>query len=565
MKGTRPLLAALLAVTLVAALLATFGARPAAAATSVSPQSAVDRAVSEASYRGVYSFVSVIDRATGQVVAHTGNTGYQVASESLMKLYLAAYYLRIYGGYAATPQSVKDRLAYMLRYSDDNTASALFTSAAIPTIAGVYGLAGSSNAYGNPGYWGAARVTAADVARLLQRASVDPLVGPWLIPALANTAQYGSGADAGFFQGYGLNALSGVHGSKQGWGCDSYWTAPTCAIHSVGYTDAYFVAVLQLSSSYPDPMRWTATNTASQVQGSRIAPQEGDFIHDARTGTVYRLVGGAPLPVADWRWFGGPQPFREVSPAVFDALRPSPADGTFLRDPSSGAIYKTAGGAPVYVSDWRAVGGARPFLDVDPAAFVNASGPGPWGHLRLRPVDGTFLRAPDSGAVFVVAGGSPLYVSDWGAVGGARPTNDVDPVAIRAAGSQGFFRFLRGKPADGAFVRDLRTQAVFQVVAGAPLYVTSWAPFGGTQPTTSVDGVALANAGAGWPFHTLLQRPPEGTWLRAWPTSAQYRVDGAGRAVRSEAPAPVGARVFTVNQETIDRAGSGPWYLHLAL
>lgn len=563
-KRSRVLLAALVTVALVAPLFGALGERPAHAATSVSPQSAVDRATAEASYRGVYSFVSVIDRATGQVVAQTGNAGYQVASESLMKLYLAAYYLRIYGGHASTPQGVKDRLAYMLRYSDDNTASALFTSAAIPTIAGVYGLRGSSNAYGNPGYWGAARVTATDSARLLQRASADPLVGPWLIPALANTAAYGSGADAGFFQGYGLNALSGVHGSKQGWGCDSYWTAPSCAIHSVGYTDAYFVAVLQLAASYPDPMRWTATNTASQVQSSRVSPQEGDFIHDARTGTVYRLVGGAPLPVADWKWFGGAQAFREVTPSVFDALRASPSDGVFVRDPSNGAVYKTAGGAPVYVSDWRAVGGARPFLDVDPAVFANAGGLGAWGRLRLRPVDGTFLRAPDSGAVFVVAGGSPLYVSDWGAVGGVRPFVDVDPVAIRAAGSQGVYRFLRGKPADGTFVRDFRTQAVFQVVAGAPLYVTSWAPFGGVKATTFVDGVAVANGGGGWPFHTLLSRPPEGTLLRAWPTGAQYRVDGTGRAVRSDAPVPAGARMFSVNQETIDRAGTGPWYLHLS-
>ena len=41
-----------------------------------------------------------------------------MASESIMKLFLAAYYLRLYGAQSATPQAVKDRLAYMLMYSD---------------------------------------------------------------------------------------------------------------------------------------------------------------------------------------------------------------------------------------------------------------------------------------------------------------------------------------------------------------------------------------------------------------------------------------------------------------
>jgi len=217
-----------------------------APASAQTPSQAVSAAAQVAARNGVTTFISVVDRSNGAVLAHTGNSGAQVGSESIMKLFLAGYYLLLYGGYRATPQSVKDRLAYMLKYSDDDTASSLFTDSAIPTVAARYGLGSTINATDRSGHWGAARITADDMTRFLYRAGKDSAVGPWLIPALANTARTGSGADGGFSQYFGLNALGGVHGSKQGWGCDSFWTDPHCAVHSVGYTDRYLgVALLE--------------------------------------------------------------------------------------------------------------------------------------------------------------------------------------------------------------------------------------------------------------------------------------------------------------------------------
>ena len=60
------------------------------------------------------------------------------------------------------------------------------------------------------------------MTQFLYRAARDSQVGPWLMPVMAQTDAYGSD---GFNQHFGLNALSGVHGSKQGWGDDSFWTA----------------------------------------------------------------------------------------------------------------------------------------------------------------------------------------------------------------------------------------------------------------------------------------------------------------------------------------------------
>ena len=69
-----------------------------------------------------------------------------------MKLLLAAYYLISAGGYSQTPATRLTQLSYMLRYSDDDTATALFTPAAIPAIAARYGLTNTANATEIPGH-----------------------------------------------------------------------------------------------------------------------------------------------------------------------------------------------------------------------------------------------------------------------------------------------------------------------------------------------------------------------------------------------------------------------------
>lgn len=255
-------------LAVIASILMTVGLLPTVPA-GASPADAVNDGAGYAAARSVTSFISVVDRSTGAVLGQTGNAHAQVASESIMKLLLASYYLVLYGGPDATPDSVKTRLSYMLRVSDDATASSLFSANAIPTIAARYGMSNTTNATDRAGHWGAARITAADMTQFLFRASQDAAVGPWLLPVMAQTDRFGSD---GFDQGFGLNALSGDHGSKQGWGCDSFWTAPSCAIHSVGYTSRSFVAVLQLSDGYPDPMRQTATYAAQVIQQSTSKP-----------------------------------------------------------------------------------------------------------------------------------------------------------------------------------------------------------------------------------------------------------------------------------------------------
>lgn len=249
---------------------ATLGLAPDGTTAAATPTDAVNNAVAYGAANSVTEFISVVDRSSGAVLAQTGNADSQVAAESIMKLFIATYYLTsIYPGYVNTPDSVKNRLSYMLRFSDDSTATSLFSPNAIPTVAGRYGLTNTSNATDAVGHWGAARITARDMTRFLFGAFGDPMVGPWLSLVMSQTEP--SGSD-GFDQHFGLNALGGEHGSKQGWGCDSYFTSPSCAIHSVGYTATAFIAVLQLARAYPDPMRGTATHAAQVIAQATATP-----------------------------------------------------------------------------------------------------------------------------------------------------------------------------------------------------------------------------------------------------------------------------------------------------
>jgi len=475
-------------------------------AAATSPGQAVAAAAAQAARTGTTEFISVVDRRSGAVLAQTGNAGSQVGSESIFKLFLATYYLLIYGGYASTPDSVESQLSYMLRYSDDPTANNLFSANAVPTVAARYGLGATVNSTDRIGHWGATRITARDMTSFLFRAGRDPLIGPWLLPVLAQVAPTGSD---GFNQHFGLNALSGPHGSKQGWGCDSYFTGPSCAIHSVGYTGSYFVAVLQLApgSGYPDPMRANATNAATTIAASGVAPPP------------------PPPPPA-------PRPLRPLR------------DGDFVRDPA-GAIYRLAGGAPIYVSNWAGFGGPKPWRQLTAAQFAA---------LRPRPADGTFIQG--GRYTYQIAGGAPVFVSAWANVGGLHPVTVVDPVALDRSGSGGVYRHLAFRPADGTFIQGDRF--TYRMAGGAPLFVATWSTYGGAQPVTVLDRVAVDHAGVGGVYSHLGFRPADGTELRAIPTSNQYVVRGG--VARS-----AGVRSPTyIDQQTITRAGTGGVWNHLA-
>lgn len=286
---------------------------------------------------------------------------------------------------------------------------------------------------------------------------------------------------------------------------------------------------------------------------------EGSYV--GYRGFVYRVVGGAPVYVSSWDAVGGPQPVTQVSDQQFGSLARYPADGTTVST-ASGAVYVFAGGAPVYVSNWDAVGGPRASMRVDQAALDHAgTAAAPWDHVLRYPADGTTVSVA-SGAVFVFAGGAPIYVSSWDAIGGSRPSTRVDQAALDHAGEDFEpWRYVRRYPADGTAV-SVASGAVFVFAGGAPMYVSRWDAIGGPRGTTRIDQAALDHAGQdSYPWRFVRRYPSDGTTINV-DGGPVYVFAGGAPIFVSNWAAVGGERPSTrVDQAALDHAGehSEPW------
>ena len=301
----------------------------------------------------------------------------------------------------------------------------------------------------------------------------------------------------------------------------SVWPAPTGAQEFDVYRDGRYVAStgrgvtrytdtgLAPSSShayYVVAQGGTVTQAVSspvvQVTTSSGAgsprPGDGAFVRTP-DGVVYRIAGGSPLRVDDWAPFGGRQPAAPIGWGAFHELPGAPADGTFLSIARTGITYVMAGGAPLFVSDWTPYGGPQPSIDVD-AGDIAA--------LRAAPADGTFLSVVGAADAYVVAGGAPLAVAGWGPYGGEQRT-----VAVNADTLAG----MRQIPADGTMIREAGGTTAYVVAGGAPLRVTDWASYGGVRATVPVSASTIAHLGA---------TPWDGTFLEVAGTAATFVVAG---------------------------------------
>ena len=125
-------------------------------------------------------------------------------------------------------------------------------------------------------------------------------------------------------------------------------------------------------------------------------------------------------------------------------LKVSPVNGTYLRAFTTGDLYVTAGGAPIFISNWNNVGGSKPYVNVDIAAISNAGNvtvSRDYGHLNAKPVDGTYLRGYSTGKFYLVTGGTPRLKN-------SAPNGyvNVDQTAINNGGQSGVWSHLN-KPA----------------------------------------------------------------------------------------------------------------------
>jgi hypothetical protein len=273
---------------------------------------------------------------------------------------------------------------------------------------------------------------------------------------------------------------------------------------------------------------WTAAVGIPGVgnPGGGGAIPDGTFIQVSGSSAIYRVAGGAPLYVSTWNAFGGSQPYTVISQAQFSTLNSVPRNGTFIADTSDGRVYEIAGGAPLYISAADASQvpgwGVRPVIGVDHYDVANNN------HLNAYPADGTFICNVDDGRVYETAGGAPLYISaaDATQVPGY---NSGAAVVVTSGWEFSNYNHLRPYPADGTFISNVDDGRVYETAGGAAFYIsTSDAP---ALPT--YDNGATVVPTSGWEFSNdahLRKQPLVGTRVlsepsgRAWSFNASCRM-----------------------------------------
>ncbi len=162
------------------------------------------------------------------------------------------------------------------------------------------------------------------------------------------------------------------------------------------------------------------------------------------------------------------------------------------------------------------------------------------------------------GDVFRMAGGAPLYVSSWATYGGEQPLITLSDARWAA---------LPQYPADGTYLLGKPSGQVFKVLGGAPVYVSNWATFGGEQPTVAVGDDVMRNAGttdAAKRWTHLRYHPADGTLLAAQPSGQVFRIaGGAPNYVPTWESIGGWQPTQTIGEDAIAKAGTAdptsPW------
>ena len=180
-----------------------------------------------------------------------------------------------------------------------------------------------------------------------------------------------------------------------------------------GHNATYGGVTINIDSNYVD---------AGAASGSVLFPN-GTFVQVSGTPEFWEIAGGAPLLVSDWSAVGGVQPYTVITQQQFDSLNPVPANGTVFQT-DTGAVYMVAGGAPMFISSTSVfTTPPLPFL-VDEWNVDNIGNPS--SHLNTVPSNGTFLTTT-LGQNYRVAGGAPIGVTNWTVFGGVQGSVLIDP------------------------------------------------------------------------------------------------------------------------------------------
>jgi hypothetical protein len=143
--------------------------------------------------------------------------------------------------------------------------------------------------------------------------------------------------------------------------------------------------------------------------------------------------------------------------------------------------------------------------------------------------NGTFVEVNGAPAVYRIVGGAPLYVSSWSGFGSVQPVQLI---------TQQQFDSLLPYPDDGTFMTTT-TGLSYRVAGGAALEISNWSLFGGPQLSVTIDEWDLLNISN--PLARLRTTPANGTLVEGLPSATYWSFSGGIRT--STLPTPAATQV----------------------
>ncbi|MDQ6776948.1 MAG: DUF1906 domain-containing protein, partial [Actinomycetota bacterium] len=163
-------------------------------------------------------------------------------------------------------------------------------------------------------------------------------------------------------------------------------------------------------------------------------------------------------------------------------------------------------------------GGVRLDIDSDFLDGATATAGAGAGPIGIAALtDGTFVSY--AGKTYRLAGGAPLYVHSWAAFGGPQPTITL---------TQAQWNALSAVPANGTFIQATGTNKIYRIAGGAPVYVPDWSAFGAAQPVVVIDRWDILNITS--PAAHLAAIPGTGTIVEGLPSGVYWRFSAGWRA-----------------------------------
>jgi Domain of unknown function (DUF1906) len=150
--------------------------------------------------------------------------------------------------------------------------------------------------------------------------------------------------------------------------------------------------------------------------------------------------------------------------------------------------------------------------------------------------DGTFVQVAGSPLYWEIVGGAPLFVSDWADVGGAQTVTTI---------TQQQFDALNGVPSNGTFIETMTGQT-YEIAGGAPLYIDDPALFP-TIHQLLVDQWDLNNIANPW------------SHLNAVPSNGTFVTTADGRTFRIAGGAPIAVTAWSLFGGVQPSVTIDPW------